>query len=390
MLRVPADTREATPTSTSSSDSGRYAAHTPESGKRRSPHDSMAKLTLSQVSKRFRNVLAVDDVSLEVEDGEFLALLGPSGCGKTTVLRMIAGFERVSAGSIAFDDKTVSSERLHVPPEERHVGIVFQSYALWPHMDVADNVGYPLKVARAPTEVRRRRVRKALEMVGLADMEERRPSELSGGQRQRVALARCLVMEPSVVLLDEPLANLDVHLRAAMEDEFVDFHSKAGATMLYITHDQAEAMAMADRIAVMDRGRIVQVDTPRTIYREPASEMVADFIGQGAVVPGEVLSAAVDGHCAVQIYGERMTLRCRPGTRAGPVKIALRPEGLVLSESGLAGSVRRVVYRGGRTDVEIYVGDAGNEILLLSCGEAPLAGERVRLRIEDGWVVPRD
>ena len=263
----------------------------------------MAKLTLDRVTKRYRDVLAVDDVDLEVENGEFLALLGPSGCGKTTVLRMIAGFERLSAGRIAFDDRAVSSKEVHVPPEERHVGIVFQTYALWPHMDVAGNVGYPLKVARVPTESRQQRVRRALDMVGLAKLETRRPSELSGGQRQRVALARCLVMEPSVVLLDEPLANLDVHLRAAMEDEFVAFHHKTGATMLYITHDQAEAMAMADRIAVMDRGRIVQVDTPRTLYREPASEMVASFIGQGALVGGEVLAPAHDGHCPLRSPG---------------------------------------------------------------------------------------
>ena len=219
----------------------------------------MAELTLSHVTKRFGDVTAVDDVTLDARDGELVALLGPSGCGKTTILRLIAGFESVSAGEISFDGELVSAVGRHVPPERRRVGIVFQSYALWPHMSVGANVGYPLRVAGIDGEEYRSKVDAALETVGLTGLGARRPADLSGGQRQRVALARCLVMEPSLVLLDEPLANLDVHLRAAMEEEFVDFHDKTGATMLYITHDQAEAMALADRVAVMDDGCLVQV-----------------------------------------------------------------------------------------------------------------------------------
>ena len=241
----------------------------------------MAELTLAHVTKRFGDVTAVDDVTLDVRDGELVALLGPSGCGKTTILRLIAGFESVSAGEISFDGELVSAVTRHVPPERRRVGIVFQSYALWPHMSVGANVGYPLRVAKVDGEEYRSKVDAALETVGLTGLGSRRPADLSGGQRQRVALARCLVMEPSLVLLDEPLANLDVHLRAAMEEEFVDFHGKTGATMLYITHDQAEAMALADRVAVMDDGRLVQVADPHTLYEEPATTMVADFIGQG-------------------------------------------------------------------------------------------------------------
>ena len=285
----------------------------------------MAELTLGHVTKRFGDVTAVDDVTLDVRDGELVALLGPSGCGKTTILRLIAGFESVSAGEIRFDGELMSAVTRHVPPERRRVGIVFQSYALWPHMSVGANVGYPLRVARVSGEEYRSKVEAALETVGLTGLGSRRPADLSGGQRQRVALARCLVMEPSLVLLDEPLANLDVHLRAAMEEEFVDFHGKTGATMLYITHDQAEAMALADRVAVMDDGRLVQVADPHTLYEEPATTMVADFIGQGsqsypdwslepmAMVLARSNSAASAWSCAAR----GNSLRDRPACRCG-------------------------------------------------------------------------
>src|SRR5690606_8838545 len=214
------------------------------------------------------------------------------GCGKTTLLRMVAGFEKVSDGRIIIGGETMSSSEHSAPPEKRRVGIVFQNYALWPHMTVAENVGYSLRVAKVPRAERDRRVTEALALVNLAGYGDRRPANLSGGQRQRVALARCLVSAPSLVLFDEPLANLDVHLRAAMEDEFADFHKRTGTTIVYITHDQAEAMALADRIAVMDHGRLAQLASPRDLYREPANEMVASFISQGIVLPAKVLSAA--------------------------------------------------------------------------------------------------
>ena len=224
-----------------------------------------------------------------------MAILGASGCGKTTLLRQIAGFDKLDAGRIVIGDTVVSSTAHHIPPERRRIGIVFQSYALWPHMTVAENVAYGLTVAGVKEPERARRVAAALTLVELDGFADRRPAALSGGQRQRVALARCLVTEPSLVLLDEPLANLDVHLRAAMEDEFARFHARTGTTMIYITHDQAEAMALADRIAVMDRGRLLQVATPSQLYREPADETVAGFIGEGMVVPVEVRSVDGDG-----------------------------------------------------------------------------------------------
>ena len=202
-----------------------------------------------------------------------------------------------------------------MPPERRRIGIVFQSYALWPHMTVAENVAYGLTVAGVRDPERARRVEAALALVELDGFAERRPALLSGGQRQRVALARCLVTEPSLVLLDEPLANLDVHLRASMEDEFARFHARTGTTMIYITHDQAEAMALADRIAVMDSGRVLQVATPSQLYREPADATVAGFIGEGMVVPVEVVDGRRRGRCRVDLFGFRVRMRCAPAQR---------------------------------------------------------------------------
>ncbi|MGL5117187.1 MAG: ABC transporter ATP-binding protein, partial [Beijerinckiaceae bacterium] len=235
----------------------------------------MAGLKLEGVTRRFGAHRAVDGVSLDVKDGEFIAILGPSGCGKTTLLRLVAGFDPVDEGEIRIGDSLVSGGGRHLPPEERRVGIVFQSYALWPHMSVRENVEYALKVQRISRVVREKRVATALATVGLTELAGRKPALLSGGQRQRVALARCLAMEPALVLLDEPLANLDVHLRASMEEEFADFHKRTGTTMFYITHDQAEAMALADRIAVMDKGRLLQVAEPATLFRQPADATVA-------------------------------------------------------------------------------------------------------------------
>jgi iron(III) transport system ATP-binding protein len=206
----------------------------------------------------------------------------------------------------------VSAVDRHVPPERRRIGIVFQSYALWPHMSVAENVAYGLTVAGIKDPERARRVAAALMLVELDGFADRRPGLLSGGQRQRVALARCLVTEPSLVLLDEPLANLDVNLRASMEDEFARFHARTGTTMIYVTHDQAEAMALADRIAVMDNGRLRQVATPSQLYREPADENVAAFIGEGMVLPVAVHSVHSDGTCRADLFGHAVRMRCSP------------------------------------------------------------------------------
>jgi iron(III) transport system ATP-binding protein len=351
---------------------------------------------LDQVAKDFDGVQAVDGVSIDVGDGEFIAVLGPSGCGKTTILRLIAGFERISRGRITIAGQAVSSPDAHVPPERRRVGVVFQSYALWPHMDVAGNVGFPLRVAALPMDQIARRVAQALETVGLSGLGARRPADLSGGQRQRVALARCLVMEPGVVLLDEPLANLDTHLRGAMQREFAEYHRRTGTTMLYITHDQAEAMALADRIAVMSHGRLVQLASPSRLYREPATRMVAEFIGQASVLPCDVLSAEQDGRVRARVLGRECELRAASGTRPrSNAWVCLRPDDLSYRPVAFgpgAGILRRMTYRGGGYTIEA-IPDAMPETVLRLQAQEPLPaglcpGARLDLGIRDGWVIP--
>jgi iron(III) transport system ATP-binding protein len=352
----------------------------------------VAGLTLDGATRRFSaDRAAVDRVTLKVGDGEFLAVLGPSGCGKTTLLRLVAGFERLDEGVIRLGDALVADAGTHVPPEERRVGVVFQSYALWPHMSVARNVGYALEVRGLRGAEYKRRVEAAMKTVGLLDFAERRPASLSGGQRQRVALARCLAMEPRLVLLDEPLANLDVHLRHAMQDEFADFHRTAGATMLYVTHDQAEALALADRVAVMDGGKLVQLAEPRTLYREPATAMVAGFIGKGGVVPARVVEPRADGHALVDVLGALATLRAPADAKPGPVRVLLRPEDLALSSGeGIAATVKRTIYQGAENAIELSPAAAPAERLLWFAPPmaSPKQGETVRLRVSDGWVIP--
>ena len=348
----------------------------------------MAQLTLERLSKDFGTTRAVDGVTLTVENGEFLALLGPSGCGKTTILRLIAGFERPTSGRVLFDGTVMSGPGVHVPPEQRRVGIVFQAYALWPHMSVADNVGYPLRVAGVKARDRRGPVLEALTTVGLESFAARRPADLSGGQRQRVALARCLVMEPRLLLFDEPLANLDVHLRAAMQDEFVDFHRKTRTTIVYITHDQAEAMAMADRIAVMSDGRIEQTAAPEVLYDEPETPMVGNFIGEGVIVEATLMEAPVEGRGRASVFGHECTVRTGNGVTQGPVRLCLRPEALRPDGGhGFAATVRRASYRGGIYAVEATADDAGAPVRLW-LRRPPAIGETLRIVVDDAWVIP--
>ncbi len=354
----------------------------------------MARLTIDRAQKRFGSYLALDDVSIAVEDGEFLAVLGPSGCGKTTLLRQIAGFDKLDGGQIRIGDRLVSSAETHIPPEHRKLGIVFQSYALWPHMTVAENVAYGLTVAGVRDPERAKRVAAALDLVGLNGFAERRPGLLSGGQRQRVALARCLVTEPSLVLLDEPLANLDVHLRASMEEEFARFHERTGTTMVYITHDQAEAMALADRIAVMDRGRLLQLATPSLLYREPANVTVAGFIGEGMVLPATILSSPQAGRCKVGVLGVEAIVRCRPDqTVNNQARLCLRARDIGITAAGpgsVLATVERLSYQGGFFRMEARPGANQDMILHLDAAEpSPAqAGELIHIAITDGWIIP--
>ena len=313
----------------------------------------MAQVRIEHIWKRFGAVTSVHDFDVTVKDGEFVSILGPSGCGKTTMLRMIAGFEKASEGEIFIGERMVSSskEKTFVPPEKRDIGMVFQSYAVWPHMTVAENVAYPLKIKKVPQPERRERVQKVLEMVHLGDYAERYPHQLSGGQQQRVALGRALVAEPGLLLLDEPLSNLDAKLRESMRFEIKALQKKLGVTVIYVTHDQAEAMAMSDRIVVMHQGVIQQVAEPMDIYERPANQTVADFIGLVNLLPGE----AADGVVRLAAGGEiKQETSCR-----GAVQVAVRPENISLSRSSgcVQGVLTHRVYLGDAVDYRVQVGD---------------------------------
>jgi len=345
----------------------------------------MTAIAIEGVTKRFGVRPALDAVGLAVPSGSFTALLGPSGCGKTTLLRMIAGFEAPDEGHIAFDGEIVCDPRRQVPPEARGVGIVFQSYALWPHMSVAENVAYPLRARRVAGGEVAGRVAAVLALVGLSGFEARRIDELSGGQRQRVALARCLVAEARVILFDEPLANLDVHLRASLAEAFSDIHRQSGATVVYVTHDQAEALALADRIAVMDAGRVLQLAAPEEIYRSPASAAVAGFVGRGALLAATVVERR-GGGAVVAVGGTLIAARAGDAIVAGPARLLVRPEALRPASEGLPARVVRTTYRGPVHEVEAVVADTG-ERLVLDCAVAPALGETLRLAVADAWVL---
>ncbi len=349
----------------------------------------MTSLALDRVTKRFGAALALDRVSLAAEPGAFLALLGPSGCGKTTVLRLLAGFEEPGEGVVSVGGRPVSGHGAHVPPEKRNVAMVFQSYALWPHMNVSENVAYPLATAGVKKATIAERVATALRSVGLEGYADRRPEALSGGQRQRVALARALVQDAPLVLCDEPLANLDVHLRASMIDTFRRLHRETGRTFVYVTHDQAEALALATTIVVLDEGRLVQVGTPHMVYAEPATVAVARFVGEGRLVACAVEGPADGDSVRVRLAGMAFAARAAPGTGAGPAKLLVRPEAVALASAGVAGlpvTVTSVVYRGAFHTVEATLTDG--QPLVTALPAAPRLGETLHLAINDAWVVP--
>ena len=348
----------------------------------------MAILSLRDITFAAAGQRILQGIGFDMAEGEFVALLGPSGCGKSTLLRLIAGFARPGTGSIALDGRRVAGPGVLVPPEERGIGMVFQSYALWPHLDVAGNVGYALRVRGLPAAERASRVATALETVGLAGFQPRRVQDLSGGQRQRVALARCLAMQPRLLLLDEPLANLDAHLREAMVEELRHLHRATGTTILYVTHDQAEALAMADRIAVMAQGRILQMDTPERVWREPASEPVARFLGRGEVVPVEVLDPGPPAR--VRLFGAVLSLRAPQGLRPGPALACLRRETLVLGPEGLPVRVLASRAVGARQIVTVSPLAAPDCRLTVERDRPGPLGETACLALTDGWVLAQE
>ncbi|MFZ1103400.1 MAG: ABC transporter ATP-binding protein [Hyphomicrobiaceae bacterium] len=294
----------------------------------------MVALTIRGLTKSYGGdggPAAVSDLSLDIDAGEFVTLLGPSGCGKTTTLRLIAGFMAPDAGTIHADGRLVSSAAQVVPPEERGMGMVFQSYAVWPHKTVFENVVFGLKVRGVAADKARARVKEALALVNLSGLESRLPSELSGGQQQRVALARSLVVEPKILLLDEPLSNLDAKLRERMRSELKQLQRRTGITFVYVTHDQAEALALSDRIAVIHGGRLEQLGTPQEVYAKPTSRVVADFMGLVNLVPATVIDADGGRGRLRTATGWTTDVGLPTGVTAGQsVEIAIRPENIRL------------------------------------------------------------
>ncbi|SOB97091.1 ABC transporter ATP-binding protein [Stappia indica] len=347
-------------------------------------------VSLRALTKRFGQQTAVSNITLDVEAGSFFAILGPSGCGKSTLLRLIAGLETPDEGEIAIGGETVASPSRHVPPEARNVGVVFQSYALWPHMSVHDNVAFPVESAGLAAGERKARVETSLDKVGLAAFAARKPASLSGGQRQRVALARCIAQQAGTILMDEPLANLDPHLRQSMEEELAQFHRQTGATTLYITHDQREAMALADRIAILWEGRLLQAASPETVYQRPAGERVARFIGRSALTR---VNVAVAENGMAQVKSGSLTLQVRaPGdARPGAGRVVLRPED-IRAEAGdgaLSATVLHASYRGGFFEATADLTGI-DEPLVLHLARKVAPGERVPVRITGGWLLPQD
>jgi putative spermidine/putrescine transport system ATP-binding protein len=280
-------------------------------------------IRFDKVTKAYGDFTVVEDLSLDIAKGEFVSLLGPSGSGKTTILMMLAGFEPPTRGAVIVDDKRIDQ----LPPHRRNMGVVFQSYALFPHMTVADNVAFPLEMRGVAKADCKQQVERALDMVQLGAMAERRPSQLSGGQQQRVALARALVFEPAVVLMDEPLGALDKQLREQMQLDIRDLHKRLGLTIIFVTHDQSEALTMSDRIAVFNKGSIEQIGTPSEIYDHPTTRFVADFIGETNLLDGTVEAPDANGLTVSLPGNKRILIAASSGHTAGePVTVSLRPE----------------------------------------------------------------
>jgi iron(III) transport system ATP-binding protein len=338
----------------------------------------MAAISIAGLSKRYgmgkRVLAAVSDVSIEIADGEFVTLLGPSGCGKSTTLRLVAGYLKPDGGSIRVGDRVLSSPESVVPPDSRGMGMVFQNYAVWPHKSVAENVVFGLRVQKVARGEAQRRVERILDIVGLAGLGGRFPNELSGGQQQRVALARSLVVEPQILLLDEPLSNLDAKLREHMRTELKALQRRTGITFVYVTHDQAEALALSDRIAVMHRGVLQQYGAPREIYAKPANRIVADFMGLVNLLPATIV-AVNGGGARVAASGLHLELALPQGLHAGDaVEIAIRPESIrFVAPCDAAAVTARVVeqtYLGNLSEYRIEL--AGGETLRV---QAPAAAD---------------
>ena len=350
----------------------------------------LKNVTKSFTTKELGTVTAVKDFNLNIKKGECFAFLGPSGCGKTTTLRMIAGFEDLSEGSIYLGDKLVSDKEknIYLPPEKRELGMVFQAFAVWPHMNIFDNVAFPLKVKKVPKAEIKERVTKALEYCNLGGLEKTFPSDLSGGQQQRIALARAIVVNPDVLLLDEPLSNLDPHLRETMRFEIKRLQKEFGFTIIFVTHDQAEAMAISDRMLVMDMGNIQQVGTPRELYNKPINRFVHSFLGQSNFTKVIIKDGKAYplGHTdqALDVDGEV------PKENAEKV-LATRPNTIEINRE--SGYKTRIIKRTFKTDFVEYLVAIGDETVLIQTPHRNLfqSGEECYIKIHNpAWYEPID
>ncbi|QJP16126.1 ABC transporter ATP-binding protein [Starkeya sp. ORNL1] len=350
----------------------------------------MAKLSINSVGRDYGGVTAVHDFSIGIEDGEFVSLLGPSGCGKTTMLRMIAGFMSPSRGNIVLNGETISSPERVVPPERRRMSMIFQSYAIWPNMTVWQNVAFGLELRKVPAAEMKQRIGHMLEVVHLAPYADRYPAELSGGQQQRVALARAIVVKPEVLLLDEPLSNLDANLRDEMRIEIRRMHNEFKITTVYVTHDQGEAMVASDRIVVMSGGHIEQVDTPQRIYSAPATRFVASFIGRTNFLTGTLKDGKVDfGGISVPApllggvpaSGGKVVVSARPHSiRLG----ATEPQPALPASIVAAGDIVERAYFGDHWDYAVRLSDQLVITVASEPYEAHAVGERVWLTLDAG------
>jgi iron(III) transport system ATP-binding protein len=360
----------------------------------------MVSVHLEKVSKLFGSVRAVDSVSLDINEGELFFLLGPSGCGKTTCLRMVAGFYEPDEGQLLFGTKVMN----RVPPHLRNTGMVFQNYALWPHMTVFENVEYGLTLRKFTPEERRKKVMNALEIVQMTEHAPKSPNQLSGGQQQRIALARALVIEPDVLLLDEPLSNLDAKLRLEMRQEIKRIHEETHITAIYVTHDQKEALSIADRMAVMNEGHVEQVGTPREVYRRPVNRFVAEFIGETNFIPGKIVRVAVTAVSVETPVGRLLALNpAQPFSEGASVLCCIRPEAVSFAtehatvDNHVSAVVENVIYLGDQEQYQLRLDGVGDadwqhvKATLLNPGEkqhAPGQSVSLFLNPEDIAVLP--
>ncbi|MCV0349641.1 MAG: sn-glycerol-3-phosphate ABC transporter ATP-binding protein UgpC [Nitratireductor sp.] len=337
----------------------------------------MAELKLTDICKRYGSLTVIEKLSLAIDDGEFVVLVGPSGCGKSTLLRMIAGLEAISAGDLMIGGARAND----IPPQKRDTSMVFQSYALFPHMSVRDNISFGPRVRGEPKDETERRIKKAAEILNLGDYLDRKPGQLSGGQRQRVAMGRAIVRDPKVFLFDEPLSNLDAKLRIQMRTEIKALHQKLGTTIVYVTHDQIEAMTMADRIVVMNGGNIEQVGSPLELYDNPANTFVAGFIGSPAMSFLQARTESADG-APVAVLGDGSKLPIAAGAGDGrPVTIGIRPESYVRDPQGPLALKVAVVEPTG-PEIHVFGTIAGEDVrVVLRDRDLPRPGEELRLAV---------